>query len=74
MYFAIDTDKQEIKNDSGDVFTASQFQKIVERGAEKDTFYDMTQMTQRFVSYDYDWDALEKFYASDVLLDGICRI
>lgn len=65
MYFAADPDKREIQNDSGDTFSVDQFKTILTRNQEKGKFLDMTQLTQRLVRMDFDWDALDQFYAEN---------
>jgi hypothetical protein len=62
MYFAIDDKKKRIVNDFGDEFTAEQFKKIIQRNAAKNKFFDMTLMTQRFITLDYNFEALNDFY------------
>ncbi len=62
MYFAIDLDTQTIETEDGDTYTGEQFQALVEHAASNDKFFDMTLMTQRFVSMNYDFDALEEYY------------
>jgi len=61
-YFAVDTDHGLIQDERGDTYSIDQFRKVVERGAEKGIFYDMTQMTARFVRMGYDLDALNAYY------------
>ena len=63
-YFAIDEDRRIVVSEEGDEFTAEQFERIVQRSAAKDVFYDMTLATQRFILLGYDWDKLDDFYKS----------
>ena len=62
MYFATDLDNRQIKSEDGEIFTAGQLKTIVDHTAAKNEFLDMTLMTQRFISLDYDWDKLEDHY------------
>jgi len=62
QYFAVDIDKGIVVNEEGDEFTIDQFKKIIERNAEKNVFFDMTLMTQRFVRMDYNLEELRDYY------------
>ena len=65
MYFAIDEDQKLIVNEDGDEFTFEQFKTILQNAAEKKTCVDMTLMTQRLISFDFDWVKLNNFYNLD---------
>ena len=62
MYFAIDMENKVVVNDNGDILTVEQFKKIVESHSAHGDFLDMTLSLQRFISCDYDFDALEAEY------------
>ena len=62
QYFVVDLDKEIIVNEEGDEFTADEFKKVIERNAEKNKFFDMTLMTQRFIRMNYNFEELRNYY------------
>jgi len=60
-YFALDEKNKVIVTEDGDHLSIKQFKKIIEGGRA----VDMTLMTQRFISFGFDFDALDRFYAAN---------
>ena len=62
MYFATNEKRKMIQNEYGDYFTIKQFKTILKNAALKNNPIDMTLMTQRLISLDFDFDKLNEFY------------
>jgi hypothetical protein len=62
MYYAVNEKKRCITDDEGNEYTIRQFKVLLKLAAEREEFVDMTQMTQRLTSFDFDFDKLAEFY------------
>ena len=58
MYFALDESRRIVVGEDGIDYTVEEFKKILSRGV----VVDMTQMLQRFVLFNFDFDRLADFY------------